>query len=155
MNSVAELQLPDAINAVTADSLADYATKLISQDEDVIAEVTASVLLNQDLKIRRYVTLAEGVNVSDLTFKIDGVEVTPIAKGERFYFETKNIPLKLLDKAYSFEIFAQDGSTVYSNEYSVFSYVLRQLEKSTDKDLINLVKSLVTVNQAAKAYFGN
>ena len=117
--------------------------------------LTASVLLNQDLKIRRYVTLAEGVNVSDLTFKIDGVEVTPIAKGERFYFETKNIPLKLLDKAYSFEIFAQDGSTVYSNEYSVFSYVLRQLEKSTDKDLINLVKSLVTVNQAAKAYFGN
>ncbi|MBQ1558191.1 MAG: hypothetical protein IIZ69_08555, partial [Pseudomonas sp.] len=152
---VAELQLPDAINAVTAESLASYEQKVISQDESVVTNVNGTMLLNTDLKVRRYVTLAEGVDVNDLTFKVDGVEVTPTAKGANFYFETKNIPLKLLDNAYSFEIFAQDGSTVYSVEYSAFSYVLRQLEKSTDNDLINLVKSLVTVNQAAKAYFGN
>ena len=61
---------------------------------------------------------------------------------------------KNLDKALRFTVKDADGNVVYDGEYSAFSYVLNAMNKSTDAKLLDLVKSMVVYNQAAKAYFG-
>ena len=141
------------ISGVSAEDLAAYEGKVLSINEDVLSYVGSSVLLQNELKIRQYFTLAEGVELSSLTFKINGSTVTPGEKNGMVFIETKNVPAKNLDAAYKFVVTDQDGNVVYSGQYSVFSYVLNVLNKSDDTALIDLVKSIVVYNQAAKAYF--
>ncbi len=150
-NQMAEL-LGD-ISGVNAEDLASYEGKVISVNEEVLSYVGSSVLLQNELKIRQYFTLAEGVDLSTLTFKINGSKVTPSEKNGMIFIESKNIPAKNLDVAYKFVVTDQNGSVVYKGEYSAFSYVLNVLNKSDDANLINLVKSMVVYNQTAKEYF--
>jgi hypothetical protein len=152
--NLAELQ--GDVSTVTAEDLAPYAAKVNSIDEDVISYVGSSMLLQNEIKIRQYFTLADGVELNDLTFTINGDEFTPVEKNGRVYVESKNVPAKNFDTAYKFVVTDKDGNVVYSGEYSAYSYVLSTLEKmSDDVDLTNLAKSMVLYNQAAKAYFGN
>ena len=146
-------ELRGDISGVNAEDLADYAGKVITVDESVIKYVGSTMLLQNEMKIRQYFTLGEGVELSDLTFKINGSKVTPVEKNGMIYMESKNVPAKNLDVAYKFVVTDSNGTVVYSGEYSAFSYILNCVEKSSDVNLINLVKSMVVYNQAAKAYF--
>jgi lactocepin len=149
--NVAEL-LGD-VSSVTEEDLADYAGKVIKADETVIKYVGSTMLLQNEMKIRQYFTLGEGVELSDLTFKINGSKVTAVEKNGMVYIESKNVPAKNLDVAYKFVVTDRTGAVVYSGEYSAFSYALSTLKNSSDADLANLVKSMVLYNQAAKIYF--
>ena len=141
------------ISGVDAEALADYEGKVVKINEEVISYVGSSMLLQNEIKIRQYFTLAEGVDLSTLTFKINGSKFTPSEKNGMVFVETKNIPAKSFDVAYKFVVTDASGAVVYSGQYSAFSYILNTLNKSDDANLINLVKSMVVYNQAAKAYF--
>ena len=141
------------VSSVTEEDLAAYAGKVIKADETVIKYVGSTMLLQNEMKIRQYFTLGEGVELSDLTFKINGSKVTAVEKNGMVYIESKNVPAKNLDVAYKFVVTDSTGAVVYSGEYSAFSYVLSTLKNSSDADLANLVKSMVLYNQAAKIYF--
>ena len=93
------------------------------------------------------------MELSDLTFKINGSKVTAVEKNGMVFIESKNVPAKNLDVAYKFVVTDSTGAVVYSGEYSAFSYALSTLKNSSDADLANLVKSMVLYNQAAKIYF--
>ena len=146
-------ELKGDISGVNAEDLASYEGKVVSINEDVITYMGSSMLLQNEIKIRQYFKLAEGVELSDLTFKINGTKFTPGEANGMVFVETKNIPAKSFDTAYKFVVTDKDGNVVYSGQYSAFSYVLNVLNKSTDTALIDLVKAMVVYNQAAKAYF--
>ncbi|MBQ6273757.1 MAG: S8 family serine peptidase [Oscillospiraceae bacterium] len=143
------------ISAVTAEDLAEYAGVITTIDEDVLTYVGSSMMLENEMKIRQYFTLGDGVELSSLTFKINGTKVKPVQKDGMIYIESKNVPAKNLDKPYTFVITDSTGKVVYSSEYSAFSYILNCMQKSTDAKLLNMVKSMVIYNQTAKLYFGN
>jgi lactocepin len=140
---------------ITAEDLAEYAGKVVSVDNKVISYVGSSMMLQSELKIRQYFSLAEGVSIDDLVFTINGKEVTPVAKGAQYYIQTANVAAKNLDKAYSFIVKDADGNVVYEGEYSAFSYAYSTLSSTkTGEDFANVVKAMVAYNQAAKIYFG-
>ena len=58
------------ISAVTAEDLAEYAGVITTIDEDVLTYVGSSMMLENEMKIRQYFTLGDGVELSSLTFKI-------------------------------------------------------------------------------------
>lgn len=140
---------------VTAADLADYAGKVISVDSSKITYNGSTMMLQSEIKIRQYFTLASGVSVEDLVFSIDGKDVTPVAKGKMYYIETANIAAKNLDKPCKFVVKDLEGNVVYDGEYSAFSYTYSTLNSSkTNEDLVNMVKAMVAYNLAAKDYFG-
>ena len=146
-------ELKSDISGVTAETVADYEGKVLSNEESVIKYVGSSMVLSDNLSIRQYFKLGDGVKLKSLTFTINGKKVTPVSKSGQVYVATKNVPIKNFDQPYTFEVKDATGAVVYSGEYSVLSYVQSALTKSTDENLINLTKSMVVCNQAAKDYF--
>ena len=119
-----------------------------SGEENGIEVTSASLLLQSETKIRIYFKLKSGYQLSDFTFTVDGVQVTPVQSGDEYYIEKANVAAKDLDTMYTFRL----GNRQLT--YCGLSYVNQVLNYSRDEKLINLAKALYAYNQAANAYFG-
>lgn len=97
------------------------------------------ISLKNETVIRHYFGLADGVNVNELTFTVDGETVTPVADGKYYRIDIAGIKAKNLDVRYQVKV---DGLTL---DYSVTSYI---------NSAVNLSNNLSdSVKNAAKALF--
>ena len=79
---------------------------------------------------------------------VDGVEVTPIQKNDRYYVELTDIAAKDLDEMHTFTV----GELSLS--YGVLSYVNNVVAHSTNEAAVNVAKALYAYYVAAEAYLG-
>ena len=153
-DNMAELynELPD----ITAADLADYASQYTQNDTSVIKYVGCSMMLQSEIKIRQYYTLGSGVDMNSLTFTINGETVTPVVSGKNIYVETKNVPAKSFDVAYSFQVKDADGNVLLESSYSAYSYIYATLNNpNNSENLVNVCKAMYAYGEAAKAYFAS
>ena len=109
----------------------------------------SSLILKSETTIRHYFKLAEGKEISDYTFSVDGMTVTPTEKQGYYCIDIKNVRAEKLGTSFNVSV---NGEEVITN-YSALSYVYKVMESdSTDYNLKNLVKALYIYNRNALAY---
>ena len=109
----------------------------------------SSLILKSETTIRHYFKLAEGKEISDYTFSVDGMTVTPTEKQGYYCIDIKNVRAEKLGTSFNVSV---NGEEVITN-YSALSYVYKVMESdSTDDNLKNLVKALYIYNRNALTY---
>ena len=109
----------------------------------------SSLILKSETTIRHYFKLAEGKEISDYTFSVDGTTVTPTEKQGYYCIDIKNVRAEKLGTSFNVSV---NGEEVITN-YSALSYVYKVMESdSTDDNLKNLVKALYIYNRNALTY---
>jgi hypothetical protein len=143
--NLANAQLSEADKTLADVDASAWKHTITGADTGIVLD-SAVLLLNSETSLRIYFTLAEGKTIDEFTFLVDGVEVDPIQKNNRYYLEVSNIAAHRLDE---FHQFSFGGLTV---KYSVLSYVNTMLNVSTDEEAINMAKALYAYSQAVEAY---
>ena len=127
------------MDAVTADTLASFDKQISGDLPEGITYYGSSLLLESNTTMRHYFKVAEGTDVSALSFSG--------SKGNYYYIDIPNISAKKLGTIQNVTI----GNCTIS--YSPMSYAYAVLSsKNTSESLKNLVKSLYLYEQAAEAY---
>ena len=127
------------MDAVTADTLASFDKQISGDLPEGITYYGSSLLLESNTTMRHYFKVAEGTDVSALSFSG--------SKGNYYYIDIPNISAEKLGTIQNVTI----GSCTIS--YSPMSYAYAVLSsKNTSESLKNLVKSLYLYEQAAEAY---
>lgn len=140
----------EEVTGVTSEAFSGYAfTKAAEQDVPVgISYYGSSLILKSETTVRHYFHLADGQDITNFKFYVNGVEVTPVAKQDYYYIDIENISADKLGTAHTVKI---NETTVISN-YSALSYAKTVLDKSADNNLQNLVNTLYLYNKKALAY---
>lgn len=127
------------MDAVTADTLASFDKQISGDLPEGITYYGSSLLLESNTTMRHYFKVAEGTDVSALSFSG--------SKGNYYYIDIPNISAEKLGTIQNVTI----GNCTIS--YSPMSYAYAVLSsKNTSEGLKNLVKSLYLYEQAAEAY---
>ena len=127
------------MDAVTADTLASFDKQISGDLPEEITYYGSSLLLESNTTMRHYFKVAEGTDVSALSFSG--------SKGNYYYIDIPNISAEKLGTIQNVTI----GNCTIS--YSPMSYAYAVLSsKNTSESLKNLVKSLYLYEQAAEAY---
>ena len=127
------------MDAVTADTLASFDKQISGNLPEGITYYGSSLLLESNTTMRHYFKVAEGTDVSALSFSG--------SKSNYYYIDIPNISAEKLGTIQNVTI----GSCTIS--YSPMSYAYAVLSsKNTSESLKNLVKSLYLYEQAAEAY---
>ena len=142
------------LDSVTADTLSAYATVKNVKEGSGVSYYGSSLLLKDETRLRHYFTI-KGVDVSQLTFTVDGKTVQPVKKGSYYYVEISGIVAKDLDKSFHVEVVSKTGGTVVSLDASVLSYAHKVLSSGQTGDLAELVKALARYSFAAEEYFND
>ena len=110
-----------------------------------------SVVLTSATKITHYFTVDPTATLSDYTFKVNDVEVTPVARDGYCYVDIENVMAKNLDKDY--KLVVTKGNESFEITYSVFDYAhIVCGGEQYAKELKDVVKAMYVYNSAAKAY---
>jgi hypothetical protein len=118
----------------------------VTGSEPGIRARSASLILEDKVRVRVFFNVEEGYDINNYTFTING-QVVQIQKNEKGYFlDTDGIAAKNLDKMFTFQV---GGLTV---SYGPMSYVNNKLA-ADDARTVNTVKALYAYHQAAKNYF--
>lgn len=119
-----------------------------------IEYIGSSVFFRNAPYARYYFKLAEGSNIEDYTFTLDGNEVTPVEKSGRYYFDAPAALAYKLDDAQN--IVVKKGSAVaFDFNYSVIKWAeiaANDTDNSADADM---AKAIFKYYEAAKAYVYN
>lgn len=127
------------MDAVTADTLASFDKQISGDLPEGITYYGSSLLLESNTTMRHYFKVAEGTDVSALSFSG--------SKSNYYYIDIPNISAEKLGTIQNVTI----GNCTIS--YSPMSYAYAVLSsKNTSESLKNLVKSLYLYEQAAEAY---
>lgn len=127
------------MDAVTADTLASFDKQISGDLPEGITYYGSSLLLESNTTMRHYFKVAEGTDVSALSFSG--------SKGNYYYIDIPNISAEKLGTIQNVTI----GNCTIS--YSPMSYAYAVLSsKNTSESLKNLVKSLYLYEQAAETY---
>ena len=127
------------MDAVTADTLASFDKQISGDLPEGITYYGSSLLLESNTTMRHYFKVAEGTDVSALSFSG--------SKGNYYYIDIPNISAEKLGTIQNVAI----GNCTIS--YSPMSYAYAVLSsKNTSESLKNLVKSLYLYERAAEAY---
>ena len=127
------------MDAVTADTLASFDKQISGDLPEGITYYGSSLLLESNTTMRHYFKVAEGTDVSALSFSG--------SKGNYYYIDIPNISAEKLGTIQNVTI----GNCTIS--YSPMSYAYAVLSsKNTSESLKNLVKSLYLYEQAAEVY---
>ena len=144
-DNLANATLAEA-DKVLADVDASAFAHVKTGEEEGIEIHSVSLLLDSETVLRVYYQLTGDKTIDEYTFYLDGEEVTPIQKGDRYYIEIRNIGAHKLDDVHEFTV----GGL--SMTYSVLSYVNTVLNVSADEAVINMAKALYAYSMAAEAY---
>ena len=133
---------------VLADVDASAYLHTINGSEAGIKLQSANLVLDSEVVLRVYYVLTGDKAIEDYTFYVDGEEVTPIQKGDRYYIQIRVSKASDMDQLHEFSV---GGLTL---NYGVLSYVNAVLNANTDEAVTNVAKALYAYAMAAEAYFG-
>ena len=119
----------------------------ISGKEEGIRAKSATLMLEDVVKVRVYFALTGTKTIEEFTFTIDGKVVTPQQNDKGYYVETSGIAAKDLEKLFEIQV---GGITV---KYGALSYVNSKANGSNELEA-NISKALFVYWQAADSYLG-
>jgi len=114
----------------------------------------SSLVLKSETTLKVYFEPAEGVAAEDLTFTVDGEEVTATTSGEYLVISITDIKAQELDKVFAVKV--SDGNSEGTFIACVFAYCYSVLSDTTgmfSEELKDVVKALYLYNMAANMYF--
>ena len=139
------------VETLSADSLSSYKAETVSNELGIFDQY--NLVLNSETTLKAYFKPADGVEISSLTFSVDGQTVTPVQSGEYYVLSMENIKAWDLDTNYTFKVSA--GSTALEFSCSTLAYGYSVLDKGnsvySDK-LIQLISALRVYQQKAEVY---
>jgi hypothetical protein len=145
---------PEAVE-LEAEVLKDYANSKSGSTEGLTLK-SATLEFESGTSINVYYTLADGHNISEYTFTINGKEVTAeYNAGKKAYGVTvASIACNELQNMYEFKAVRKGTSEELTLRYGAYSYAYSKLSNaSTAETLKNLMKAMYYYNQKAIAYF--
>ena len=101
-----------------------------------------SMVLKSETTLNIFYEPKEGVDVSKLTFSVDGKEITPVKRGQYYILSLENIRANELENSKTFTV--TDGTNTLTGDYCAMMYcyqVLQAKEGTYADDLVTLVKA--------------
>ncbi len=140
-----------ATNSIDISGEKVYATASGTQPEGITVG-GAGLTMENEMSLRLYFSLGEGKALTDYSFTIDGVPVTPEESGSRYYIEASNIGTADLAKYVAFAI--TYGETTYTVNASPMTYVLAVTKNDAQPDnLKNVCEALYYYYKAVAECF--
>ena len=115
-----------------------------------------SMVLKSETTLNIFYEPKEGIDVSKLTFSVDGKEITPVKRGQYYILSLENIKANELENSKTFTV--TDGTNTLSGEYCAMMYcyqVLTAAEGTYADDLVTLVKAFSDYAYTAKSVCGS
>lgn len=137
------------IESVDLTSLASYQSDRAGSMPDGISYYGSSLVLRSGTLIRHYFTKAGDVELSDITFTLNGNAVTPVSVGSNmFYIEIPAVHIQNITQMNT--LAAGESGTI---TYGVLSYAYTVLSAQTyGSTLEQVMKAMVIYQQAAQTY---
>ena len=141
-----ELEIPDRFEGYIDNYVATKA------ENGVLGQFAGlSMVLKSETTLNIFYEPKEGVDVSKLTFSVDGKEITPVKRGQYYILSLENIRANELENSKTFTV--TDGTNTLSGEYCALMYcyqVLQAKEGTYADDLVTLVKAFSAYAYNAK-----
>ena len=132
-----ELEIPDRFGGYIDNYVATKAeNKVLGQFAGL------SMVLKSETTLNIFYEPKEGVDVSKLTFSVDGKEITPVKRGQYCILSLENIKANELGNSKKFTV--TDGTNTLSGDYCAMMYcyqVLQAQEGTYEDALVTLVKA--------------
>ena len=119
----------------------------VSGSENGIKAKSATLMLEDVVKVRVYFSLTGSKSIDQYTFTIDGKKVAVQQNEKGYYVESDGIAAKHLDKMFKIQV---GGITV---NYGALSYVNSKVGGSNVLEA-NIAKALYAYWEAAEAFLG-
>ena len=136
-----ELNPSNDISGMDSDYMDDFAAK--KAEDDVLGQFAGfSMVLKSETTLNIFYEPKEGIDVSKLTFSVDGKEITPVKRGQYYILSLENIRANELENSKTFTV--TDGTNTLSGDYCAMMYcyqVLHAAEGTYEDDLVTLVKA--------------
>jgi len=139
-----------SMSNISASTLSSYQMKQTVLNSNFVF-LGQSIILENTTMVRFYFTMAEGKNVSDYTFKIGGVTVTPVKIGGVYYIDSQPLAATELTKKMYLEVYAGSTKIISYTVYGAASYMYMALSEDASEEQKNVVKALYVYGQAAKS----
>ena len=142
-----ELEIPNRFDG--------YVDKFVAKkaENKVLGQFAGlSMVLKSETTLNLFYEPKEGVDVSKLTFLVDGKEITPVKRGQYYILSLKNIRANELGNSKTFTV--TDGTNTLSGNYCAMMYcyqVLQAAEETYADDLVTLVKAFSAYAYTAKS----
>ena len=144
--NLANASLSAEDKALAAVDASAYKYSITGSEEGIKAK-SATLMLEDVVKVRVYFTLTGDKTIDEFTFTIDGKEVAVQQNAKGYYVETDGIVAKELEKLFSVQV---GGITV---NYGALSYVNSKAGSANAKDS-DIAKALYAYWQAAESFLG-
>ena len=112
-------------------------------ENDVLGQFAGlNMVLESETTLNIFYEPKEGIDVSKLTFSVDGKEITPEKRGQYYILSLENIKANELGTSKTFTV--TDGTNTLSGDYCAMMYcyqVLHAEEGTYEDDLVTLVKA--------------
>ena len=137
------------------DRFEDYIDHFVAKkaENEVLGQFAGlSMVLKSETTLNIFYEPKEGVDVSKLTFSVDGKEITPVKRGQYYILSLKNIKANELGNSKTFTV--TDGTNTLSGDYCAMMYcyqVLQAKEGTYADDLVTLVKAFSDYAYVAKS----
>ena len=132
-----ELEIPDRFDGYIDNYVATKA------ENGVLGQFAGlSMVLKSETTLNIFYEPKEGVDVSKLTFSVDGKEITPVKRGQYYILSLENIKANELENSKTFTV--TDGTNTLTGDYCAMMYcyqVLQAKEGTYADDLVTLVKA--------------
>ena len=132
-----ELEIPDRFGGYIDNYVATKA------ENGVLGQFAGlSMVLRSETTLNIFYEPKEGVDVSKLTFSVDGKEITPVKRGQYYILSLENIKANELGNSKKFTV--TDGTNTLSGDYCAMMYcyqVLQAQEGTYEDALVTLVKA--------------
>ena len=140
------------VSGVTLADLKAYAPSVTGSVKGISYDAFSFLFL-EDSTITYKFRLEDGHSIDEYTFTDkSGKKLTPEKNGSRYYINIAGIGAPMLGTAMPVTVTDKQGSKMtVSNSGITYSYLVMQ--KLTDKNILDLVKSLYLYHKAADAYF--
>ena len=122
-------------------------------ENDVLGQFAGlNMVLESETTLNIFYEPKEGIDVSKLTFSVDGKEVTPEKRGQYYILSLENIKANELGTSKTFTV--TDGTNTLSGDYCAMMYcyqVLNAAEGTYEDDLVTLVKAFSNYAYSAQS----
>ena len=146
-----ELNPSNDISGLDSDYMDDFAAK--KAEDDVLGQFAGlNMVLESETTLNIFYEPKEGIDVSKLTFSVDGKEVTPEKRGQYYILSLENIKANELGTSKTFTV--TDGTNTLSGDYCAMMYcyqVLNAAEGTYEEDLVTLVKAFSNYAYSAQS----
>ena len=121
-------------------------------ENDVLGQFAGlSMVLKSETTLNIFYEPKEGIDVSKLTFSVDGKEITPVKRGKYYILSMENIRANELGNSKTFTV--TDGKNTLTGDYCAMMYcyqVLQAADGTYTDDLVTLVKAFSDYAYSAK-----